>query len=135
MTIELDPQGDKTTSPAFGLFSSPAEYSTLGHSLTYQPMTKSSGPSGKSRRHVTFPIPERESAYPVQTQPISDKEDDEPLLHEDHAVTSDDEDDQPLVRPATRRKLHEKVHDQVDDVGDLAPLVPPRPTPAAPLRR
>ena len=90
MTFELDPQGDKTTSPAFGLYSSPAEYSTLGHSLTYQPMTKSSGRSGKSRRHVTFAISERESAYPVQTQPISDKEDDAPLLHEDHAVTREE---------------------------------------------
>ena len=47
MTIELDPQGDKITCPAFGLFPSPAEYSTMGHieldlpSLTYQPTTKS----------------------------------------------------------------------------------------------
>ena len=46
MTIELDPQGGKITCPAFGLYSSPAEYSTMGHfvldltSLTYQPTTK-----------------------------------------------------------------------------------------------
>ena len=46
MTIELDPQGDKITCPAFGLYSSPAEYSTMGHivldltKLTYQPTTK-----------------------------------------------------------------------------------------------
>ena len=26
MTVELDPQGNKITCPAFGLFSSPAEY-------------------------------------------------------------------------------------------------------------
>ena len=31
MTIGLDPQGDKVTCPAFGLFSSSAEYSTMGH--------------------------------------------------------------------------------------------------------
>ena len=30
MTIELDPQGDKITCPAFGLFSSPADCSTMG---------------------------------------------------------------------------------------------------------
>ena len=46
MTIELDPQGDKITCPAFGVYSSPVEYSTMGHivldltNLTYQPMTK-----------------------------------------------------------------------------------------------
>ena len=31
MLVDLDPQRDKITCPAFGLFSSPAEYSTLGH--------------------------------------------------------------------------------------------------------
>ena len=31
MTVELDPQGDKITCPAFGLFSSPAQYFTMGH--------------------------------------------------------------------------------------------------------
>ena len=42
MKIELDPKGDKITCPAFGLYSSPAEYSTMGHivldltSLAYQ---------------------------------------------------------------------------------------------------
>ena len=30
MTIELDPQGDKITCPAFGSFSTPADYSTMG---------------------------------------------------------------------------------------------------------
>ena len=29
MTIELDPKGDKITCPSFGLYSSPAEYSTM----------------------------------------------------------------------------------------------------------
>ena len=54
-TVELDLQGDKITCPAFGLFSSSAEYSTLAHnvldltSLTHQPTTKSSNRSGYSK--------------------------------------------------------------------------------------
>ena len=66
MTIELDPKGDKITCPAFGLFSSPAEYSTMGHivldltSLTYQPPTKSS-----PKKHVIFAMSERKLAYPA----------------------------------------------------------------------
>ena len=42
MTIELDPKGDKITCPAFGMYSYPDEYSTVGHivldltSLAYQ---------------------------------------------------------------------------------------------------
>ena len=45
-TVELDPKGNKITCPAFGLYSSPAEYSTMGHivldmtNLAYQPTTK-----------------------------------------------------------------------------------------------
>ena len=71
MTIELDPQGDKITCPAFGLFSSPAEYSTMGHivldltSLTYQPTTKSSDRSDHPKRHVIFAMSERKPAYPA----------------------------------------------------------------------
>ena len=58
MTIELDPKADKITCPAFGLYSSPAEYSTVGHTvldltrLAYQPKTRERTPH--SRRHVTF---------------------------------------------------------------------------------
>ena len=43
MTIELTPKGDNITCPAFGLYSSPVESSTMGHvvldltSLAYQP--------------------------------------------------------------------------------------------------
>ena len=50
MTVELDPKGDKRTFPTFGLYSSPAEHSTMGHivldltSLAHQPTTKSHGP-------------------------------------------------------------------------------------------
>ena len=35
MTIGLDPQGDKVTCPAFGLFLSPAEYFTMGHCVGF----------------------------------------------------------------------------------------------------
>ena len=31
MTFELDPKEDKITCPAFGLYSAPAEYSTMEH--------------------------------------------------------------------------------------------------------
>ena len=47
MTVEQDPKGDKITCPAFGLYSSPAEYSTMGHIVldltnhAYQPTTTS----------------------------------------------------------------------------------------------
>ena len=113
-TTELDPQGDKISCPAFGLFSSPAEYSTMGHtvldltSLTYQLTTKSSDRSGHPKRHVIFAMSERKPAYPPHALD----------MHED-----EDEDDKPLVRPTTMKEPHE----------DLTPLVPPvsRPPQAA----
>ena len=83
MTIELDPQGDKITCPAFCLFSSPAEYSTMGHivldltSLTYQPTTKSSGRPGHPKRHVTFAMSERKSAYPAHALDMHGDEDED----------------------------------------------------------
>ena len=40
MTVELDPKGDKITCPAFGLYSSPAEYSTVGHTVTTKSITE-----------------------------------------------------------------------------------------------
>ena len=63
MTIELDPKGDKITCPAFGLYSSPAEYFTVGHiildltSLAYQP--KSRERSARPKKHVTFALSEQ----------------------------------------------------------------------------
>ena len=59
-TLELDPKGDKTTCPAFGLYSSPVKYSTMGHivlgltSLTYQP--KSRERSARPTKRVTFAL-------------------------------------------------------------------------------
>ena len=68
MTIERDPKGDKITCPASGLYSSPAEYSTMGQivldltSLAYQPTTKSRERSGHPKGHVTFAKAERKTA-------------------------------------------------------------------------
>ena len=56
-------------------------------------------------------------------------------MQPDHAVTSDDEDDQPLVRHSTRNKTSEERRDQTADDEDLPPLVPPRLSPVAPLRK
>ena len=58
MTVELHPKGDKITCPAFGWYSSPAEYSTMGHfvldltSLSCQSRERSAHP----KRHVTFAL-------------------------------------------------------------------------------
>ena len=60
MTIEVDQKGHKITCPAFGLYSSPAEYSTKGHivldltSPAYQPTTTLREQPGHPKRHVTF---------------------------------------------------------------------------------
>ena len=51
-------------------------------------------------------------------------------MHEDG-----DEDDTPLVQPASRKEPVEKKRDTATDDKDLLPLVPPRPTPAALVRK
>ena len=100
MTVELDPKGDKITCPAFGLYSSPAEHSKMGHivldwtKLACQPTTKSREQPGYPKRHVTFATSERRPAYPAHAPDIDEGK---------------DEDDKPLVRPASRkepRKYH-----------------------------
>ena len=102
MTIEVDQKGHKITCPAFGLYSSPAEYSTMGHivldltSLAYQPTTESREQPGHPKRHVTFAMLERKPAYPAHA----------PDMHED-----EDEDDKPLVRPASRKEPAEERRD------------------------
>ena len=141
MTIEMVPMGDKITCPAYGLYSSPAEYSTMGHivldltSRAYQPTTKSRERSGHPKRHVTFAMSEQKPAYPAHTKDMHGDEDDGPLAKPDHMVVSDDEDDQYLVQPASGKKpTEEKRYTAIDD-GNLAPLVLPRPSPAVPVRR
>ena len=58
ISIELDPKGDNITCPAFGLYFTPAEYSTMGHivldltSLAYQPKLRER--SARPKKHVTF---------------------------------------------------------------------------------
>ena len=82
-TIELDPKGDNITCPASGLYSSPAEYSTMGHivleltNLAYQPTTKSREQPGHSKRHVTFTMPERKPAYPALAPDMHENEDED----------------------------------------------------------
>ena len=51
-------------------------------------------------------------------------------MHED-----EDEDDKPLVRPASRKELAKEKRDLDTDDEDLLLLVPPRPPPAAPERK
>ena len=96
MTAELDPKGDKITCPAFGLYSSPAEYSTMGHivleltSLAYQPKPRERSPH--SRRHVTFALTDKKSVYPAHSPELDEDDDDEPLVRPDRASVFEDED-------------------------------------------
>ena len=122
-TTELDPKGDKITCLAFGLYSSPTEYSTMGHivldlaNLAYQPTTKSSEQPGHPKRHVTFAMSQQKPACPAHA----------PDMHED-----EDDDDKPLVRPGSRKEPAEGRRDPATDDEDLLPLVPPRLLSAAP---
>ena len=110
VTLELDPKGAKITCPAFGLYSSPFEKSTMGHipldltTLAYQP--KSREPSSRLAKYVTFALSQRKSAYPARVQKLDDDEDDKPLVRSDCTTVSDeeDEDDKPLVQPPSARK-------------------------------
>ena len=63
---------------------------------------------------------ERRPAYPAHA----------PDMDEDK-----DEDDKPLVRPATRKEPAKEKSDLCTDDEDLLPLVPPRLPPEAPVRK
>ena len=110
MTVELDPQGAKITCPAYGLYSSTVEYSTMGHivldltSLAYQP--KSRERSARPTKHVTLAESQKKSGYPARPQELDDDEDDKPVVHSDRTTVSEggDEDDKPLVQPASKEK-------------------------------
>ena len=69
---------------------------------------------------MTFAMSERRPAYPARTHD----------MHED-----EDEDDQPLVQPASRKEPVEERRDHPVDDEDLVHLVPPRQPPAAPARK
>ena len=90
--------------------------------LAYQPTTKSREQPGQQKRHVTFAMSERRPAYPAHAPDMDEDED-------------EDEDDKPLVRPASRKESAEETRDLDTDDEDLLPLVPPRPPPAAPMRK
>ena len=105
ITLELDLKGAKITCPAFGLCSSPIEYSTIGHiamdltSLAYQP--KSREPSARPTKHVPIALSQRKSAFPARVQKLDDDEDDKTLFRPDCTTVSDeeDEDEKLLVQP------------------------------------
>ena len=58
--LDLDPKGAKITCPAFGMYSSPDEYSTMGHivldltSLAYQPKLRER--PARPTKHVVFAL-------------------------------------------------------------------------------
>ena len=112
MTSELDPKGDKHKCPAFGLYSSPAEYSTMGHivldftSLAYQPKLRER--SAHPKRHVTFARSEQESVYPALTPELDEDDNDKPLFRPDRVTVSEDEDDEPLVTTFIKEKFNKR---------------------------
>ena len=89
-------------------------------SLAYQPTTKSREQPGHPKRHAIFAMSERKPAHPAHA----------PDMHED-----EDEDDKPLVRPASRKEPAEKRRDQATDDEDIRPLVPPKQPSAAPVKK
>ena len=103
VTLELDPKGAKITCPAVGLYSSPVEYSTMGHialdltNLAYQPKLRER--SSRPAKYVIFALSQRKSAYPARVQKLDDDEDDKPLVRSNCTTVSDEEDDKPLVQP------------------------------------
>ena len=106
VTFELDPKGAKITCPAFGLHSSPAEYSRMVYimldlmSLAYQP--KSRERSARPPKHATFALSQKKSAYPAHSQELDDDEDDKPLVRPDGTIVSEeDEGDKLLVQPTS----------------------------------
>ena len=117
MTVELDPHGDKITCTPFGLYSSPAEHSTMGHivldktNLAHQPTTKSCEQPGHLKRYVTFAMSERRPAYPAHAPDMDEDEDED-----------EGEDGKPHVRPASRKELAEEKRDPDTDDADLLPL-------------
>ena len=87
-------------------------------SLTKQPTTKSSNRSGHPKEHVIFAMSERKPAHPAHAQDMDEDK---------------DEDDKPLVRPASRKEPAKEKRDLDTDDEDLLPMVPPRSQPAAPV--
>ena len=126
MTSETDPKGDKITCPALVLYSSPDEYSTMGHivldltSLAYQP--KSRERSSHTKRRVTFTLSEQKSAYPAHTQELDKDDADKPLVCPERITVSEDEDDERLVRPSSRQEPVKEMRDSAAERGIPTPL-------------
>ena len=127
MTIELDPKGDKITCPAFGLHSSPAEYSTMVHivldltSLAYPP--KSRERSAHQKRHVTFALSEQKSSYPAHAREnLMKMMTIKPLVRPDRSFVSEDEDDEPLVQPSSRKEPAKEKREAAAERSIPAPL-------------
>ena len=68
--------------------------------LTFQPKTKLREQPGHPKRHATFAMSERRPTYPAHA----------PDMHEDK-----DEDDKPLVRPASRKEPAKEKRDLDND--------------------
>ena len=107
VTLQVDPEGVQSTCPAFGLYSSLVEYSTVGHivldmtSLAYHPKLREQ--SARPTKHVTVALSQRKSTYPARVQELDDDEDDKPFVRPDSTTVSEkDEDDKPLVQLASR---------------------------------
>ena len=86
-----------------GLYSSPAQNASMGHvvldltSLAYQPNSRERSPH--LRRHVTI----------AHTPELDEDYNDKPLVRPDRASVSEDEDDNLLVQPSSRKEpLKEK---------------------------
>ena len=89
-------------------------------SLAYQPKLRER--SGHPRRHVNLcNVRAKKKAYPANTQDLQGDEDDGPLVHSDHTVISDDEDDHPLVQPVERKEPVKEKSDPAADRRSLAP--------------
>ena len=112
-TIELDPKGDKITCPAFGLCSSPAEHSAMGHCVG---IDESCVSANDQVAWATRSPKETCNLCHVRAKTnIS-------------SSCTEDEDDQPLVRPASRKEPAKENSDLDTDDEDLLPLVLPEET-------
>ena len=105
MTIELDPKRDKITCPAFGLYSSPAEYSTMGHfgfGFDESCVPDKIAWADRSKNQQI------QLAHENWTKMMTIN----PLVCPDNVTVSEDEDDEPLVRPSS--ELIKEKRDSAD---------------------
>ena len=125
MTFELDPKGDKIARPAFGLYF--LSVCPLQLSAPQWDIDESCDESCVSANdQVAWATRSPKKIWSLwHVSPAH-----APDMHED-----EDEGDQPLVQPASRKERAEERRDLAVDGGDFVPLVPPRLPPAAPVRK